>query len=120
MDPKRIASQKVEEARSNAMSVTDENEIDKTHIHDAASGKSEKPDMPERKVTVTVDDDPVQTVKNTTPGKLLIVAGLDPAKRQLVKVEGKHQIRYPDPDAKLEVHDGEQFITVSTGGTPVS
>jgi hypothetical protein len=51
---------------------------------------------------------------------VLVEAGLDPAQRQLVKVKGKQQTPYPDPDVELKVHEGEQFITLSTGGTPVS
>lgn len=99
------------------MSMTQGNEIDKT---EAGHNENKKPDKPEKKVTVIVDDDPVVTPKDTTPRELLVTAGLDPAQRQLVKVQGKHQTPYPDPDVELKVHEGEQFITVSTSGTPVS
>ena len=99
------------------MSLTQENEMDKTRADHNEANKSGKP---EKSVTVFVDDDPVLTPKNTTPREVLVEAGLDPAQRQLVKVKGKHQMPYPDPDVELKVHEGEQFITVSTGGTPVS
>jgi hypothetical protein len=99
------------------MSLTKDNEFDKTRADDKEAGHSEKP---ERKVTVIVDDDPVRAPKNTTPREVLVLAGLEPTQRQLVKIQGKHQTQYPDPDVELKVHEGEQFITVSTGGTPVS
>ena len=99
------------------MSLTQGHEIDKT---EAGHNEANKTGNPEKKVTVFVDDDPVLTPKNTTPREVLVEAGLDPAQRQLVKVKGKHQTPYPDPNVELKVHEGEQFITVSTGGTPVS
>ena len=99
------------------MSLTQENEIGKTQVGHNEANKTGKPD---EEVSVFVDDDPVLTPKNTTPREVLVAAGLDPAQRQLVKVKGKHQTPYPDPNVELKVHEGEQFITVSTGGTPVS
>jgi hypothetical protein len=99
------------------MSLTQENEIDKTEAGHIEANKTVRP---EKKVSVFVDDDPVLTPKDTTPREVLVEAGLDPAQRQLVKVKGKQQTPYPDPDVELKVHEGEQFITVSTGGTPVS
>ena len=101
------------------MSLTQENEIDKTEASHIEANKTGKP---EKKVSIFVDDDPVLTPKDTTPREVLVEAGLDPAQRQLVKVKGKQQTPYPDPDpdVELKVHEGEQFITVSTGGTPVS
>ena len=98
------------------MSLTHENEIDKSEAGHIEANKTGKPD----KVSIFVDDDPVLTPKDTTPREVLVEAGLDPAQRQLVKVKGKQQTPYPDPDVELKVHEGEQFITVSTGGTPVS
>lgn len=74
----------------------------------------------EREVTVSVDRHAVEVPKATTPGAVLTAAGLDPARRRLVRVEGKHQTTFPDPSVPLEVHEGETFVTVSTGPTPVS
>lgn len=99
------------------MSLTQNNDSNKTPAGEDGANKLDKP---EKKVTVIIDDDPVLTPKDTTPRDLLVAAGLDPAQRQLVKVQGKHQTPYPDPDVELKVHEGEQFITLSTGGTPVS
>lgn len=93
------------------------NEIDKSRARD---DEVNEPGKPEKAVTVIVDDDPVQTPKVTTPRDVLIAAGLEPSQRQLVQVKGKRQTPYPDPDVELKVHQGEQFITVSTGSTPVS
>jgi hypothetical protein len=69
---------------------------------------------------VTVGDAEIETPVDTTPGSLILLAGLDPALRQLVWVRGKEQRAYSDNDAPLHVHPHERFITVSTGGTPVS
>jgi hypothetical protein len=74
----------------------------------------------EQLVSVTVDGEPVTSPRETTPGALLRAAGLDPAKRELVRVEGKSQHPFPDPNQRIELHEGEVFITVSTGPTPVS
>jgi hypothetical protein len=73
-----------------------------------------------RLVVVTVDGDRVTSPRETTPSELLRAAGLDPANRELIRVEGKSQHPYPDPNQRIELHEGETFITVSTGPTPVS
>jgi len=99
------------------MSVTQEDQIDKGSEE---AGSEKKPDKPEKKVIVTVDERDVPTPKDTTPRALLVAAGLDPTQRQLVRVKGKHQEPFTDLDQEINVHEGEQFITVSTGGTPVS
>lgn len=74
----------------------------------------------EQLVTVTVDGKPVSSPRSTTAGGLLLAAGLDQASRELVRVEGRTQHPYPDPATRIELHEGEVFITVSTGPTPVS
>jgi hypothetical protein len=74
----------------------------------------------EREVTVLVDRHPVEVPRETTAGGVLVAAGLDPARRRLVMVKGKHQTPYPDPSTPLKVHEGEVFVTISTGPTPVS
>lgn len=78
------------------------------------------PDKPKKTVVVTIDELRVSTPKDTTPRALLAAAGLDPTQRQLVRVKGKHQEPFTDLDREIKVRDGEQFITVSTGPTPVS
>jgi hypothetical protein len=108
------------------MSVTQDESADKggsnTSTGEAAMEPqdTEKPGKPTKTVVVTVGDDDVETPMDTTPGALLRLAGLDPAVRQLVLVQGKHQEAYGDNDAAIHVHPHERFITVSTGGTPVS
>lgn len=71
-------------------------------------------------VIVLVDRQRVESPEHTTVGALLQAAGLDPAQRELVQVHGRHQTPYPDPSTALDLHEGEQFITVSVGPTPVS
>ena len=82
-----------------------------------AAGAAEQND---KMVTVFVGDTKIKSPKKTTPRALLVAAGLDPDKRMLVRVEGKHQEPFEDPDVQITVHEGERFITVSTGNTPVS
>ncbi|HEY3713193.1 MAG TPA: hypothetical protein VGL39_01600 [Jatrophihabitantaceae bacterium] len=71
-------------------------------------------------VTVLIDRKRVESPKHTTVGALLHAAGLDPTRRELVKIQGRHQTPCPDPATELELHEDEQFITVSVGPTPVS
>jgi hypothetical protein len=75
---------------------------------------------PGRLVLVTVDGKPVRSPRETTSGGLLRAADLDPATRELVRVEGRSQHPYPDPAERIELHEDEVFITVSIGPTPVS
>jgi hypothetical protein len=70
-------------------------------------------------VSVSIDGRTVHSPRHTTAGDLLRAAGLDPARRRLVKVEGRHQTPF-DPADELTLHDGETFVTVATGPTPVS
>ena len=81
-----------------------------------AAGTSEQA----RLVTVAVDGEQVTSPRETTAGGLLRAAGLDPSTRDLVRIEGRTQHPYPDPGQRIELHEGETFITVSTGPTPVS
>lgn len=106
------------------MSPAEQNEIDRTPVTSVV-GASEPnehtmKDKPGKTVTVEVDEIPVATPKETTPRAVLVAAGRDPAARQLVRVHGKHQEAFPNPDQPIKVHDGERFITTSTGSTPVS
>lgn len=108
------------------MSVADQSEIDKsaapvTPVAPASENKEHTmKEKPSRTVTVEVDEVPVATPKETTPRAVLVAAGRDPAARQLVRVKGKHQEPFSDPDQHIKVHEGERFITTSTGNTPVS
>lgn len=95
------------------MSVTQKDQIDKSY-------GEKTPDKPEKNVIVTIDERDVPTPKGTTPRSLLVAADLNPTQRQLVRVKGKNQEPFTDLDQEIKVHEGEQFITVSTGGTPVS
>ncbi|HTC68035.1 MAG TPA: hypothetical protein VK662_00580 [Acidothermaceae bacterium] len=76
-------------------------------------------DLQERDVTVKIDDHPVTSPRKTTAGELLERDGLDPAQRQLVKVEGRDTKKYA-PGDELTLHPGEEFITLAVGPTPLS
>jgi len=82
------------------------------------SATAESPHLHE--VTVLVDRKPVHSPRHTTAGALLRASGADPTRRELVRVQGRHQTPYPNPDAELDLHEDETFITVSKGPTPVS
>ncbi len=71
-------------------------------------------------VIVLVDRKRIDSPRHTTVGELLRAAGVDPARRELVKVHDRHQTPYPNPATELELHNDEQFISVSIGPTPVS
>jgi hypothetical protein len=73
-------------------------------------------------ITFIVDGEPVSTEERVlTPVQIMELAHVDPVTNYLVRVEGRHQISYKDkPNEKIEVHEDETFVTVSTGPTPVS
>jgi hypothetical protein len=73
-------------------------------------------------ITFTVDGEPVTTQeRKLTPVQIMELAKVDPTTNYLVRVEGRHQTSYKDTaNEKIEVHEGEVFVTVPTGPTPVS
>lgn len=73
-------------------------------------------------ITFTVDGEPVTTQeRRLTPVQIMELAKVDPTTNYLVRIEGRHQISYKDtPNEMIEVHEGEVFVTVPTGPTPVS
>lgn len=77
---------------------------------------------PQHSTTFLVDGEPVSTNERAlTPAQIMGLAHVDPASNYLVRVEGRHQTSYKDrPNDKIEVHEDEVFVTVSTGPTPVS
>lgn len=73
-------------------------------------------------IDITLDGEPV-TVDghDQTPNTVLRAAGIDPATHYLVKIEGRHQTSYKDQgDVEIKVHEGEKFVSVFSGPTPVS
>jgi hypothetical protein len=76
----------------------------------------------EHVIRFSVDDEPVETTEHTlTPRQILTLAGIDSDNHYLVRIEGRSQHSYKDaPDTPIEVHEGEKFISVATGPTPVS
>jgi hypothetical protein len=88
----------------------------------ASTGEHEQGQPGSVTVTFTVDGEPVTTQeRKLTPVQIMKLADVDPATNYLVRVEGRHQVSYKDtPDEKTEVHEGEVFVTVPTGPTPVS
>ena len=73
-------------------------------------------------IDVYVDGEKLETRQHElTARQILELAGLDPDTHYLVKIQGRHQIPYKeDPNAEIRLHDGIEFISVSTGPTPVS
>lgn len=81
--------------------------------------------QPERQphtIRFEVDGEPVETTgKKLTPIQIMELADVDPADHYLVEIKGRNQKAYQDePDKPITVHDGDRFITVATGPTPVS
>lgn len=77
---------------------------------------------PNHPVTVTVDNEPVALADHKiTPNALLIRVGLDPATHYLVLVHGHARTSLQGRgDETLTVHDGERFVSLSTGPTTTS
>jgi hypothetical protein len=73
-------------------------------------------------VTVTVDNEAVAGVpKHTTPNAILALAGVDPATHYLVRIKGRHQEPFSGHgDQEITAHEGETFVSVSTGPTPTA
>jgi hypothetical protein len=73
-------------------------------------------------VTVILDRKPLAGVpEHTTPNAILGLRGIDAATHYLVRVEGRHQESYQGKGAEsITVHEGETFVSVSCGPTPVS
>ncbi|MCX4920092.1 hypothetical protein [Streptomyces sp. NBC_00687] len=72
-------------------------------------------------VTVTVDGEPVEVPQHTTPNTLLGLAGIDAATHYLVRITGRHQHPFDGRgEEEITVHEGETFVSVSTGPTPTA
>jgi hypothetical protein len=72
-------------------------------------------------VTVTVDGEPVEVPKHTTPNAVLGVAGIDAATHYLVRITGRHQHLFAGHgEEEITVHGRETFVSVSTGPTPTA
>lgn len=75
-----------------------------------------------RTVTIVLDRKQLTGVpEHTTPDAILGLGGIDPATHYLVRVEGRHQESFQGKGAEpITVHEGETFVSVSCGPTPVS
>jgi hypothetical protein len=79
-------------------------------------------EKPKKKITFTVDEAEIVTEdKELTPDEILVLAGLDPATRYLVRVKARKQESFEGKgEIPIKVHEGEDFISVAVGPTPVS
>ncbi|MET9593180.1 hypothetical protein ABZY45_19910 [Streptomyces sp. NPDC006516] len=72
-------------------------------------------------VTVTVDGEPVDVPKRTTPNTILALAGIDAGTHYLVRITGRHQHSFAGRgEEEINVHERETFVSVSTGPTPTA
>ncbi|CAL9637098.1 hypothetical protein SUDANB60_06204 (plasmid) [Streptomyces sp. enrichment culture] len=72
-------------------------------------------------VTVTVDGEPVEVPKHTTPNAILGLAGIDAGTHYLVRITGRHQHSFAGRgEEEINVHERETFVSVSTGPTPTA
>jgi hypothetical protein len=71
--------------------------------------------------TFFVDNEPLTTTeKSLTVKEILEKAKLDSANHYLIELRGDHQIDHKDLTEEVKIHEGEKFISVFTGETPVS
>lgn len=81
------------------------------------------PKAAKKTVEFTIDGEPFTTAEKTLTARELLVdyIRLDPATHYLIWVRGREQTSYEgDPDAVIEIHEKQVFITASLGPTPVS
>lgn len=80
------------------------------------------PGRPRKGVTIDVDGEDVTVPdRDVTPNEILALAGLDPATHYLVHIKAKHQEPFKGiGDQPIKVHEGEKFVSLSTGPTPTS
>lgn len=71
--------------------------------------------------TFFVDTETLTTTeKSLSVKEILEKAELDPATHYLIELRGDHQIDHKDLTEEVKIHEGEKFISVFTGETPVS
>lgn len=87
------------------------------HMHDGQIFETSS-----RTFHFTVDDETCSTREHTlTPVEIMKLAGVDPAAHYLVEIHGHHQESYKDKaETPIHMHQNQKFITLATGGTPVS
>jgi hypothetical protein len=70
----------------------------------------------------TVDTIPQSTSEHQlTPNQILSNAGIDSQTHYLVEIKGKEKVSYQDkPNDPIHIHEGQKFISIATGGTPLS
>lgn len=72
-------------------------------------------------VAVVIDNGRHRVPMRTTPRALLALAGKSPESSYLVRIDGRRQESFKDdPDRVIRVEEGNCFITVACGPTPVS
>lgn len=76
----------------------------------------------DRKISFKVDGERITVrTQRMTPNEILLKAGIDPASHYLVEIKGRDQTSYEGQgDVEIRVHDGDKFVSVSTGATPTS
>lgn len=81
------------------------------------------PTTAKKTVAFTIDGEPFTTTEKALTARELLAdyIHLDPATHYLIWVHGREQTSYEgDPDAVIELHEKQVFITASLGPTPVS
>lgn len=73
-------------------------------------------------VTISFDGEPLHHVpRHTTPDAILTLGNVDPATHYLVRVKHHEQESFAGRGGEpIIVHEGEVFVSVSTGPTPTS
>lgn len=58
--------------------------------------------------------------RSLTVGEILKKAGFNPAEYYLLQIRGKEEIPHKDAEKVIELHEGEHFVAIFTGATPLS
>lgn len=78
-------------------------------------------EAPKHQIDFSVDEEIIITYSSIlTVRQVLELAKLDPSNHYLILVRGNTQEPLKDLDAEVHLHEKEKFISVYTGGTPLS
>ena len=76
----------------------------------------------EHSIEITVDGETFKVYNHEmTPDQILALAGLSPSDHYLIRIHGKSQDSFQGKGGvPIHLHEGEKFVSVFTGPTPVS
>jgi hypothetical protein len=90
---------------------------------DAQAERTGEDHSHEKTTEFSVDGEEFSTPEKTlTPRQIMTIAGVDPATHYLVEIKkhGEQESFEGRPEVPISMHDELQFVTISSGPTPVS